>query len=66
LGNYAVFLETVRKDYDAAEEKYKQALEANPKHVTNLSNFALFLVNVRKDHMAAEALRKRASEVQMP
>ncbi len=32
LGNYALFLLDVRKDFDKAEELYKRAIEADPIH----------------------------------
>ena len=30
LGNYAVFLENVRRDYDRAEEMYRRATRTDP------------------------------------
>nr|ART37671.1 E6 [uncultured bacterium] len=40
LGNYALFLSDIRKDYDAAEAMYKRALEADPKHANSLGSYA--------------------------
>jgi len=60
LGNFANFLRTIRKDYNAAEVYYNRALEADPKLANNLGNYASFLSDMRKDHDAAEAYYKRA------
>ncbi|MEJ2069270.1 MAG: tetratricopeptide repeat protein [Syntrophobacterales bacterium] len=62
LGNYAVFLKNIRKDYEAAEEYYSRALEADPKDANNLGNYAVFLKNIRKDYEAAEEYYSRALE----
>ncbi len=62
LGNYALFLTSVRKDEDAAEAMFKRALEADPNHANNLGNYALFLQNVRKNYGGAEALFMRVLE----
>ncbi|WP_413206759.1 tetratricopeptide repeat protein [Rhodospirillum sp. A1_3_36] len=62
LGNFAVFMETVRKDMDEAENLYKRAIEADPKHADTLGNFAVFMETVRKDMDEAEDLYKRAIE----
>jgi Tfp pilus assembly protein PilF len=62
VGNYAVFLEDVRKDHDKAEEMYRRALEADPNHANNLGNYAFFLENVRKDYDKAEETYRRALE----
>ena len=59
LGNYAVFLQDVRKDSDAAEEHFRRALEAEPTHTTNLGNYAVFLQTVRKDTDGAEEYYRR-------
>ena len=63
LGNYALFLKEIRKDYDAAELMYKRALEADPKNAANLGNYAIFLSDARKHYDAAEAMYKRALEI---
>ncbi len=63
LGNYALFLQNVRKDFDRAEEYYKRALELDPESVIKLGNYALFLQNVRKDFDRAEEHFKRALEL---
>ena len=63
LGNYALFLTTVRGNHDAAETYYKRAIDADPNHAVILGNYARFLKNIRGDHNAAESMFKRAIEV---
>ncbi len=63
LGNYALFLKKIRKDYDKAEEYYKKALEIDPKHANNLANYALFIDEIRKDYDEAEEYYKKALEI---
>jgi len=60
LGSFAVFMETIRQDYDRAEALYQQAIDADPKHARNLGNFAYFLWQVRQDYDRAEALFQQA------
>ncbi|MEK7814043.1 MAG: tetratricopeptide repeat protein, partial [Candidatus Desantisbacteria bacterium] len=62
LGNYALFLKNIRKDYDRAEEYYKRALELDPNDADYTGNYALFLHNIRKDYDRAEEYYKRALE----
>ena len=62
LVDYAQFLETVRRDYDRAEEMYKRALETDPNNAINLGNYAWFLQDVRRDSDGAEEMYKRAVE----
>ena len=62
LGNYAVFLQTVRKDPDRAEEYHKRAIEADPAPANSLANYAVFLQRVRKDPDRAEEYYRRAIE----
>ena len=62
LVDYAQFLETVRRDYDRAEEMYKRAVEADPNNAINLGNYAWFLQDVRRDSDGAEEMYKRAVE----
>jgi Tfp pilus assembly protein PilF len=63
LGNYAIFLNSIRKDYDRAEEYHRRALAADPNHANNLGNYALFLCDVRKDYDGAEEHFRRALAV---
>lgn len=60
LGNYAVFLKNVPKDYDRAQELYERALKAAPEHADILGNYAVFIKNVRKDYGRAQELFERA------
>lgn len=61
-GNYANFLYTIRKNYDAAEAMYKKALELDPNNAKVIGNYAAFLQTIRKDD-AAEAMYKKALEL---
>lgn len=62
LGNYAIFLHIIRKDYDVAEVYYKKALEADPNNAVGLGNYAMFLHIIRKNYDAAEVYYKKAFE----
>ena len=63
LGRFAIFLQTVRRDYDRAEENYIRAIQVDPKDRTNLGNYALFLQTVRNDADKAEQFHKAAVDV---
>ena len=54
LVDYAWLLESVRGDYDRAEEMYKRAIEADSDHANNLGNYSVFLKYVRGDYDRAE------------
>ena len=45
LRNYAVFLETVRRDYDRADTMYGWAIAADPSNADILGVYAVFLKN---------------------
>ena len=60
LGNFAVFVKNVRKDYDRAESLYAQSLAADPEYAHGLGNFAVFMENVRKDYDRAELLYEQS------
>jgi protein O-mannosyl-transferase len=62
-GNYAIFVNRLRKDFDAAEALFKKALELDPSLANTTGNYAIFLENRRKDYDAAEVLYKRALEL---
>lgn len=62
-GNYANFLYTIRKNYDAAEAMYQKALELDPNDATTTGNYALFLHQARKDYDAAGAMYRKALEL---
>ena len=60
LGNYAIFLETVRRDSDRAEAMFGRAITADPNHARNLGNYATFMWTIRHDYDQAEAMFGRA------
>jgi tetratricopeptide (TPR) repeat protein len=62
-GNFALFMETVRKNYDEAERLYRRALDLDPNQADYTGNFALFLETVRKDNDEAERLYRRALDL---
>jgi tetratricopeptide (TPR) repeat protein len=59
-GNYALFLENTRKNYDEAEKYYLKALSINPEHGNNNGNYALFLGGIRKNYDEAEKYHRKA------
>lgn len=61
-GNFALFLDDIRKDYDQAEQYYKKALELDPGLVNTNVNYAIFLKGIRKDYDEAEKYYKNALE----
>ncbi len=62
-GNFALFMEGVRKNYDEAEQLYGKAMELDPTDADYAGNFALFMENVRKNHDQAERLYRKALEL---
>ena len=62
LGNYAEFMDTIRKDMDRAEELYLRAIDADPNNAINLGNYARFQQAIRKDKYRAKELFQRAIE----
>jgi Tfp pilus assembly protein PilF len=60
LGNYAIFLDDVKKDPERADEFYRRAIDASPKNANTLGNYAVFLKNVRKDSERADVFYRRA------
>ena len=60
LGNYALFLDEVRRDPDRAEEYYLRAIEADPNRADNLRIYAVFLETVKEDFDNAEEYYLRA------
>jgi tetratricopeptide (TPR) repeat protein len=59
-GNFALFLQNVRQNYDEAERLYRKALELDPKGALHTGNFALFMQNVRRNYAEAERLYRKA------
>lgn len=62
-GEYALFLEEVRKNYDEAEEHYKLGIRLSPQDSDIAVNFATFLNNVRGRHHAADVYYQKALEI---
>jgi protein O-mannosyl-transferase len=60
LGNYAVFLDKNRGDYDEAERFYKLAVEADANDAHWLSGYAIFLQAQRGNYDEAERFYSRA------
>ena len=60
LGNYAIFLHTVRGDMDQAQDMYQQAITADPHHANNLGAYATFLKNIRGDMDHAQDMYQQA------
>ena len=61
--NYAIFLKSQRKDFDAAENMYKRALELDPSNAKSICSYAIFLADQRKEFDAAEVMFKKAIEL---
>ena len=55
--------DSIRKDYDRAEEFYRKALELDPSDADYAGNYAEFLADVRKDYDRAEELYRQALEL---
>ena len=62
LGDYALFLETVRGDMNQAEQVFQHALAVDPRHANTLGNYALFLQNQKGDTSQAQIIFQRAIE----
>lgn len=60
IGNFAVFMHEVRKEYDEAERLYRKALKLDPNQASTTHNLARFMRGIRKDHDEAERLYRRA------
>jgi len=64
MGNYAVFLTEVRKEYDKAEAFYLKALELEPEDADFNGNYAIFLSDIRKEYDKAEVFYLKALELE--
>ena len=58
--NYALFLQSIRKDYDNAEKYYLKALDLDPNHPIINGNYAVFLQSIRKDYDNVEKYYQKA------
>ncbi|WP_287128784.1 SIR2 family protein [Candidatus Cyanaurora vandensis] len=45
IGSYAIFLHTIKKDYEEAERYYRRALEIDANNANHLGNYAGFLLS---------------------
>jgi Flp pilus assembly protein TadD len=63
FGNFAMFMEDVRQNYDEAERSYRKSLELNPNDAEYTGNFAIFMQNIRKNYDEAERLYRRSLEL---
>ena len=62
LGDYALFIETVRGDINQAEQVFQHAIAVDPHHANTLGNYALFLQNQKGDTGQAQIIFQRAIE----
>ena len=56
LGNYAVFLMTIRGARSRIEKLFDRAIAADPDSAAVLSGYADFLANIRHDHDKAKEI----------
>ena len=63
LGDYAVFLYDIKKDYVAAEKYYQKSLELAPDDADVNGNYANFLCDIKKDYVAAEKYYQKSLEL---
>lgn len=63
MGNYAWFLNYIKKDYIKAEKYYKKALKLDPNHANTNGNYAIFLTHINKNYDRAEEYYKKALEL---
>ena len=64
LGSFALFLQNVRGDYDAADEHFRRAQAIDPENAMTLDDYGVFLHHARKDYEGAEELYRRALKVE--
>ena len=60
MGNYALFLKNMCKNYDKAEEYYQKSLALDPEGAIKNGNYAIFLKNIRNDYNKAEKHYQKA------
>lgn len=63
-GNFAIFMQDYRKNYDETERLFRKALELDPNRVNNIGNFAFFMSHIRKNHDEAEFLYRKALAIE--
>lgn len=64
IGNYAIFLYEIKKDYEAAERYYFEALQLEPDNAKFNGNYAIFLYEIKKDYDAAERYYLKALQLE--
>jgi Tfp pilus assembly protein PilF len=62
-GNYAIFLEEIRKEHDKAETYYKKAIQLEPDDPIHNANYAGFFSDIRKEYDKAETFYKKAIQL---
>lgn len=63
-GNFALFMEDVRREYDEAEKLFRKTLKLAPGDASHTGNFASFIWEIRKEHDEAEKLYRKALELE--
>ncbi len=63
LGEYALFLSDIKKDYIEVEKYYQKSLELNPEDAVVSGNYANFLYDVKKDYVEAEKYYRKSLEL---
>ncbi|MDP8080144.1 SIR2 family protein [Phocoenobacter skyensis] len=64
IGEYALFLSDIRKNYDKAEQYYQKSIKLDPDHTNNIGNYASFLSDIRKDYDKAEQYYQKSIELE--
>ena len=62
MDSYAIFLCSVRKAYDLAEEYFNKALSVDPTNAITIGNYAYFLCDVRKSYDQAEEYFRKSEQ----
>ena len=62
IAHYGNFKKHVKRDYNGAENCYKKALKANPKHPDALGNYAVLLHGTLQRYDDAEKYYQKAIE----
>ncbi|MBF0175086.1 MAG: AAA family ATPase [Magnetococcales bacterium] len=60
LGNFALFMKNIRRNYAQTEFLYQRAVAADPNHADILGDFADFMTDIQHNHDQAEQLYQRA------
>ena len=63
VGNFAVFLYSIREKYEEAEKYFKKSFELDPKNPVINGSYANFLSSVRENHDEAEKYYKISLEL---